>query len=347
MADSHPNDAAFRISSILRMQARRQDADSGSATDGLQPLDGSCCISRSYWWQVVAETVRSQQQTRSLAMGLLLIRSLLRIRLSAISSWDRLWVASIRRLDASWKRTAPVICGGRDKGGGSGSDEYADSVEVDITGQTLTSELENRRAHRSACEYDGSQQVIHNGLEYISLIRQNDHEPTHSEEQWSGLVRGYIFRGDAPVASTTYQQGHIVRIPGEDSWYICLLQGGEQATRAQIPGNVNFHPFTFHQLTDAQVGNDASTEKGTISGSQLDDFAPELGIAEATSKVSDEFGRVSGRRIGEAIDAHVVPSTNETTHIAEDSAIGTGTELSRDDHIHIPASRQYPRVRRH
>ena len=195
-------------------------------------------------------------------------------------------------------------------------------------------ELENSFAGAwSAGEYDGGQQVIHNGLEYISLIRQNDHEPTHSEEQWSGLVRGYIFRGDAPVASTTYQQGHIVRIPGEDSWYICLLQGGEQATRAQIPGNVNFHPFT-HQLTDAQVGNDASTEKGTISGSQLDDFAPELGIAEATSKVSDEFGRVSGRRIGEAIDAHVVPSTNETTHIAEDSAIGTGTELSRDDHIH-------------
>ena len=28
--------------------------------------------------------------------------------------------------------------------------------------------------------------------------------------------------------------------------------------------------------------------------------------------MSDEFGRVSGRRIGEAIDAHVVPSTNAT-----------------------------------
>ena len=59
-----------------------------------------------------------------------------------------------------------------------------------------------------------------------------------------------------------------------------------------------------------------------------------LGIAEATSKVSDEFGRVSGRRIGEAIDAHVVPSTNATTDISTASAIGTSLELSRDDHEH-------------
>ena len=51
-------------------------------------------------------------------------------------------------------------------------------------------------------------------------------------------------------------------------------------------------------------------------------------------KVSDEFGRVSGRRIGEAIDAHVVPSTNATTDISTASAIGTSLELSRDDHEH-------------
>ena len=73
---------------------------------------------------------------------------------------------------------------------------------------------------------------------------------------------------------------------------------------------------------------------GTISGEQLDDFAPELGIAEATSKVSDEFGKVSGRRIGEAIDAHIVPSTNATTDISTASAIGTSVEYSRDDHEH-------------
>ena len=104
-------------------------------------------------------------------------------------------------------------------------------------------------------------------------------------------------------------------------------------SRADRPGHANFAPFA-HQLTDAQVGNGSSGEKGTISGSQLDDFAPELGIAEATSKVSDEFGRVSGRRIGEAIDAHVVPSTNATTDISTASAIGTSLELSRDDHEH-------------
>ena len=89
-----------------------------------------------------------------------------------------------------------------------------------------------------------------------------------------------------------------------------------------------------HALTDAEVGDSTSDVTGTISGEQLDDFAPELGIAEATSKVSDEFGRVSGRRIGEAIDAHVVPSTNATTDISTASAIGTSLELSRDDHEH-------------
>ena len=88
------------------------------------------------------------------------------------------------------------------------------------------------------------------------------------------------------------------------------------------------------QLTDAEVVDGTSDVAGTISGSQLDDFAPELGIAEATSKVSDEFGRASGRRIGEAIDAHVVRSTNATTDVAETSAIGTSLELSRDDHVH-------------
>ena len=50
--------------------------------------------------------------------------------------------------------------------------------------------------------------------------------------------------------------------------------------------------------------------------------------------MSDEFGRVSGRRIGEAIDAHVVPSTNETTAVFDTPVIGTSVELSRDDHVH-------------
>ena len=38
-----------------------------------------------------------------------------------------------------------------------------------------------------------------------------------------------------------------------------------------------------HALTDAEVGDGTSDVSGTISGGQLDDFAPELGIAEATS----------------------------------------------------------------
>ena len=236
-------------------------------------------------------------------------------------------------------------------GGGGTDDQTAAEVAVTVTGFTgnLGSgdddvqaaldtiddfDLEDTfKGAWSAGTYRGGQSVIHNGLEYLSLIDGNTREPTHSEEQWSAQPRGYIFRGDAPVASTTYQQLHMVRIPAEDSWYMATLQGGAQATRAQIPTHANFQPFT-HQLTDAQVGNGSSGIKGTISGSQLDDFAPELGIAEATSKVSDEFGRVSGRRIGEAIDAHVVPSTNATTDIGAASAIGTSPELSRDDHEH-------------
>ena len=237
-------------------------------------------------------------------------------------------------------------------GGGGGTDDQT-AAEVPYTSDaggnlpaTITEvqaaldaidsfELENtfRGAYDSNRTYDGGEMVIYQGLEYISLIRNNTREPTRSEEQWSAQPRGYIFRGDAPVASTTYQQSHMVRIPSENSWYMATLQGGAQATRAQIPTHTDFQPFT-NQLTDANVANASASIKGTISGEQLHDFAPELGIAEATSKVSDEFGRVSGRRIGEAIDAHVVPSTNATTDIGAASAIGTSLELSRDDHAH-------------
>ena len=148
-------------------------------------------------------------------------------------------------------------------------------------------ELENtfRGAYNSNRTYDGGEMVIYQGLEYISLIRENDREPTRSEEQWSAQPRGYIYRGDAPVAATTYQESHIVRVPAQDSYYICTFQGGVSVTRAQIAaGHANFNPLA-HRLTDAQVASSTSSEKGTISGEQLHDFAPELGIAEATSKV--------------------------------------------------------------
>ena len=157
----------------------------------------------------------------------------------------------------------------------------------------------------------------------------------------NGLARGLVYRGDAPVAATTYQKSHIVRIPAENSYYICNFQGGTSVTRAQISGHADFDPFA-HQLTDAQVANASATEKGTISGSQLHDFAPALGIAEATSKVSDEFGRVSGRRIGEAIEAHVVPSTNATTDIGMGrQPSGRARSCPADDHGHALHDRQH------
>ena len=194
-------------------------------------------------------------------------------------------------------------------GGGGGTDDQT-AAEVPYTSDaggnlpaTITEvqaaldaidsfELENtfRGAYDSNRTYDGGEMVIYQGLEYISLIRNNTREPTRSEEQWSAQPRGYIFRGDAPVASTTYQQSHMVRVPSENSWYMATLQGGAQATRAQIPTHTDFQPFT-NQLTDANVANASASIKGTISGEQLHDFAPELGIAEATSKVSDEFGQ--------------------------------------------------------
>ena len=258
------------------------------------------------------------------------------------------------------KRVSLATLGTHFGGGGGGGTDDQTAAEVPYTSDaggnlpaTITEvqaaldaidsfELENtfRGAYDSNRTYDGGEMVIYQGLEYISLIRNNTREPTRSEEQWSAQPRGYIFRGDAPVASTTYQQSHMVRVPSENSWYMATLQGGAQATRAQIPTHTDFQPFT-NQLTDANVANASASIKGTISGEQLHDFAPELGIAEATSKVSDEFGRVSGRRIGEAIDAHVVPSTNATTDIGAASAIGTSLELSRDDHAAPAAHRQH------
>ena len=254
--------------------------------------------------------------------------------------------------DSFASKRATLATLGTHFGGGGTDDQTAAEVPVTVTGFTgnLGStdddvqaaldtidgfELENtfRGAWNSNRTYDGGEMVIHNGLEYISLIRNNTNEPTRSEEQWSAQPRGYIFRGDAPVASTTYQQSHMVRVPAENSWYMATLQGGAQATRAQIPTHTDFQPFV-NRLTDANIANDSATIKGVLSGAQLHDFAPALGIAEATSKVSDEFGRLSGRRLGEAIDAHVVRSTNATTDIGAASAIGTSEELSRDDHTH-------------
>ena len=241
-------------------------------------------------------------------------------------------------------------------GGGSGGgtdDQTAAEVPVDATGFGVSLhtgddnvqaaldrindfELENsfRGAYNSNRTYDGGEMVIFAGLEYISLIRQNSRAPTRSEEQWSAQPRGYIYRGDAPVAATTYQESHFVRVPAQDSWYICTFQGGVLVTRAEIAaGHMNFAPLA-HRLTDTESLNRLSTIRGLISGRQLDTFAPALGIAEATDKTSDKFGRVSGRRIGEAIDAHVVPSSHATTDVGEDSVIGTSVEFSRDDHAH-------------
>ena len=175
--------------------------------------------------------------------------------------------------------------------------------------------------------------VTRSGVAYISLVNNNTEIPTPASTQWSGLPEGYIYRGHAPVAATNYNYGHVVFDTITNAYYFFTSTISASVAQADIAGHANFHPLA-HRLTDAQVADSTSDVKGTISGEQLDDFAPELGIAEATSKVSDEFGRVSGRRIGEAIDAHVVPSTNATTDIGDESVIGTSTELSRDDHEH-------------
>ena len=163
-------------------------------------------------------------------------------------------------------------------GGGGTDDQTAAEVSFDASGLTGTLDalpdasdvaaaltavddfdLEDTfKGPWQAGTYRGGQSVVHNGLEYISLIDGNTTEPTHSQERWSGLPRGYIFRGDAPVAATTYQESHVVRIPAQDSWYICTFQGGVSATRAEIAaGHANFAPFA-HRLTDAQVGNASS-----------------------------------------------------------------------------------------
>ena len=238
------------------------------------------------------------------------------------------------------------------RGGGGGTDDQT-AAEVPVTATGFTGNLgsadddvqaaldtiddfdleDTFKGAWSAGTYRGGQSVVHNGLEYISLIDGNTREPTHSEEQWSGQPRGYIFRGDAPVAATTYQEGHYVRIPGEDSWYVCTFQGGVSVTRAQIPGHANFAPFT-HQLTDAQVGNGSSGEKGTISGSQLDDFAPSWGLPKqrVRYRMSSAGFPVAGS--GRPSMLMSFPPRTPPTDISTASAIGTSLELSRDDHEH-------------
>ena len=110
--------------------------------------------------------------------------------------------------------------------------------------------------------------VTRSGIAYLSLVNNNTEIPTPAAEGWSGLPEGYIYRGEAPVAATVYNYGHIVFSPDTDNYYFFTSTISASVARADIPTHANFAPVT-HKLTNAEATDDLSTVFGAVTGELL------------------------------------------------------------------------------
>ena len=61
--------------------------------------------------------------------------------------------------------------------------------------------------------------VTRSGVAYISLVNSNTEIPTPFSENWSALVEGLAYRGEAPVLATSYSYGQVVLNPDNDNYY--------------------------------------------------------------------------------------------------------------------------------
>ena len=107
--------------------------------------------------------------------------------------------------------------------------------------------------------------VTRSGIAYISLVNSNTEIPTPASTQWSGLPEGFTYRGEAPVAATNYNYGHVVFSPDTDNYYFFTSTISASVARADIPTHVNFSPVT-HKLTNAEATDDLSTVYGAVTG---------------------------------------------------------------------------------
>ena len=169
--------------------------------------------------------------------------------------------------------------------------------------------------------YDAGEIVAYQGLDWISLVNANSSTPLASSHTWAGLQAGYVYRGTAPVASTTYQYGHIVFEPTTDNYYIVTLSGGIDATRASIPTHSNFDPLV-HVLTSAESNDDESDVQGLVSGEM---------ISGAIDTYNIEHGIAPGMDGDDGEDGHSPTFSSGTTLPSPPDAVTNDFHLFSDD----------------
>ena len=143
-----------------------------------------------------------------------------------------------------------------ESGGGGTDDQTADEVTVDTTNfsRNLTAADDSVQAALETIDgftqYQGAWQqaawpagviVRRSGIAYISLVNNNTEIPTPDATQWAGLAEGFTYRGEAPVAATNYNYGHVVLEPATDVYYFFASTISASVARADIATHANFH----------------------------------------------------------------------------------------------------------
>ena len=153
-------------------------------------------------------------------------------------------------------------------GGGGTDDQTAAEVTVDTTNfsRNLTASDDSVQDALETIDgftqYQGAWQqaswpagviVTRSGVAYISLVNSNTEIPTPFSENWSAMVEGLAYRGEAPVLATSYSYGQVVLNPDNDNYYFYTSTISDSVARADIATHANFHGIVI-QATEANKG---------------------------------------------------------------------------------------------
>ena len=156
-------------------------------------------------------------------------------------------------------------------GGGGTDDQTAAEVSVDTTAfnRNLTSSDDSVQAALETIDgftqYQGNWQqaswpagviVTRSGIAYISLVNNNTQIPTPASTQWAGLTEGFTYRGEAPIAATNYNYGHVVKNPDTGSYYYFISTISASVARADIATHANF------QAIAGETGHSPNVDSG-------------------------------------------------------------------------------------
>ena len=186
--------------------------------------------------------------------------------------------------------------------------------------------------------------VTRSGVVYISLVNGNTEIPTPFAENWSALVEGLAYRGEAPVAATSYSYGQVVLNPDNDNYYFFTSTISASVARADIATHANFHGIVI-QATEATKGGvrgatalQAISSSGTdILGWSVNRLGQFVSVVLPAMTQADIDGATMGRKsvTGALIAANAGGSVTELTQAMvedeTDTTFGTvsGERLSQ------------------